>query len=68
MPRASIFAVEFSGHRETPTAVSKCVVRCRTLVHVVSLLDWDLIIAEMRRVLAPGGRILIVDMAASPVR
>lgn len=31
-------------------------------------LDWDPIMAEIRRVLAPGGRILIVDMAAAPVR
>lgn len=30
-------------------------------------LDWDPMINEMRRVLAPGGRILIIDMAASPV-
>lgn len=31
-------------------------------------LDWDPIMAEIRRTLAPGGRIFIVDMAASPVR
>jgi SAM-dependent methyltransferase len=31
-------------------------------------LDWDPMVNEIRRVLAPGGRILIVDMAASPVR
>src|SRR5262249_49415600 len=31
-------------------------------------LDWDPIMAEIRRVLAPGGQILIVDMAAAPVR
>lgn len=31
-------------------------------------LDWDPIMAEIRRVLAPGGRLLIVDMAAAPVR
>ncbi|MGE3799696.1 MAG: class I SAM-dependent methyltransferase [Candidatus Kapaibacterium sp.] len=31
-------------------------------------LDWDPIMAEIRRVLAPGGKILIVDMAASPFR
>ena len=31
-------------------------------------LDWDPIMAQIRRTLAPGGRILIVDMAASPVR
>lgn len=30
-------------------------------------LDWDPIMAEIRRVLAPGGRILVVDMVASPV-
>ncbi len=29
-------------------------------------LDWDPMMAEMRRVLAPGGRILIVDMADKP--
>lgn len=31
-------------------------------------LDWDPMMNEMRRVLAPGGKILIVDMAASPLR
>lgn len=31
-------------------------------------LDWDPIMAEIRRVLAPGGRLFIVDMAAAPVR
>ena len=31
-------------------------------------LDWDPIMREIRRVLAPNGRILIVDMAAAPVR
>lgn len=31
-------------------------------------LDWDPMMNEIRRLLAPGGRILIVDMAASPVR
>ena len=30
-------------------------------------LDWDPLMAEIRRVLAPGGRLLIVDMVASPV-
>ena len=29
-------------------------------------LDWDPMMAEIRRVLAPGGRILVVDMVASP--
>ncbi|HQY63361.1 MAG TPA: class I SAM-dependent methyltransferase [Polyangiaceae bacterium] len=29
-------------------------------------LDWDPIMAEIRRVLAPGGRLLIVDMVAVP--
>lgn len=31
-------------------------------------LDWDPMMNEMRRVLAPGGKVLIVDMAAAPVR
>ena len=31
-------------------------------------LDWDPLMAEIRRVLAPGGRIWIVDMVARPVR
>ena len=31
-------------------------------------LDWDPIMAEVRRVLRPGGKILIVDMAAAPLR
>lgn len=31
-------------------------------------LDWDPMMNEIRRVLAPGGKILIVDMAASPIR
>jgi ubiquinone/menaquinone biosynthesis C-methylase UbiE len=31
-------------------------------------LDWDPIMSEVRRVLVPGGRVLIVDMAAAPVR
>lgn len=31
-------------------------------------LDWDPVMNEIRRILVPGGRILIVDMAASPVR
>lgn len=31
-------------------------------------LDWDPLMAEVRRVLAPGGRIWIVDMVARPVR
>jgi SAM-dependent methyltransferase len=30
-------------------------------------LDWDPMIEEMRRVLAPGGRILIVDMVEQPL-
>jgi len=29
-------------------------------------LDWDPIMAEVRRVLAPGGRLLVVDMVAAP--
>lgn len=29
-------------------------------------LDWDPIMAEIRRVLAPGGRLLVVDMVAAP--
>ncbi len=40
---------------------------------VVSLLswrylDWDPIMAEIRRVLAPGGRLLVVDMVELPAR
>ena len=31
-------------------------------------LDWDPLLAELRRVLVPSGRLLIVDMATSPVR
>lgn len=31
-------------------------------------LDWDPIMNEIRRVLKPGGRILIVDMVTAPVR
>jgi SAM-dependent methyltransferase len=31
-------------------------------------LDWDPMMAELRRVLAPGGRILVVDMVALPSR
>jgi ubiquinone/menaquinone biosynthesis C-methylase UbiE len=31
-------------------------------------LDWDPIMNEIRRVLAPGGRIMIVDMVTAPVR
>ncbi len=30
-------------------------------------LDWDPIMAEIRRVLAPGGRLLVVDMVTAPV-
>src|SRR5262249_14909628 len=30
-------------------------------------LDWDPMVNEIRRVLVPGGKILIVDMAAAPV-
>ncbi len=29
-------------------------------------LDWDPMMAEVRRVLAPGGRLLVVDMVAAP--
>ncbi len=29
-------------------------------------LDWDPMMAEVRRVLAPGGKLLVVDMVASP--
>jgi ubiquinone/menaquinone biosynthesis C-methylase UbiE len=31
-------------------------------------LDWDPVMAEVRRVLAPGGRLWVVDMVAHPVR
>ncbi len=31
-------------------------------------LDWDPIMAEVRRVLAPGGRLWVVDMVEKPVR
>jgi len=31
-------------------------------------LDWDPIMNEIRRVLAPGGRLLVVDMVTTPVR
>lgn len=31
-------------------------------------LDWDPMMAEIRRVLAPGGRLIVVDMVALPVR
>ena len=31
-------------------------------------LDWDPLMAELRRVLAPGGRLLVVDMVAAPAR
>ena len=31
-------------------------------------LDWDPMLAELQRVLTPQGRLLLVDMAASPVR
>lgn len=31
-------------------------------------LDWDPIMNEIRRVLAPGGRLLVVDMVTAPVR
>ena len=30
-------------------------------------LDWDPIVAEIARILRPGGRLLVVDMAAAPV-
>jgi SAM-dependent methyltransferase len=44
----------------------------RSVDRVVSLLsfrylDWDPIVAEVRRVLKPGGHFLVVDMAASPL-
>ena len=31
-------------------------------------LDWDPLMAELGRVLAPGGRLLVVDMVAAPVK
>ncbi len=31
-------------------------------------LDWDPVMAEIRRVLAPGGRLWVVDMVEQPVR
>ena len=31
-------------------------------------LDWDPVMAEIRRVLAPGGRLWVVDMVEHPVR
>lgn len=31
-------------------------------------LDWDPVMAEIRRVLAPGGRLIVVDMVALPMR
>jgi SAM-dependent methyltransferase len=45
----------------------------RSVDVVVSLLswrylDWDPLMAEIRRVLKPGGRLLIVDMAALPLQ
>ena len=31
-------------------------------------LDWDPMVAEIRRVLKPGGRLLLIDMVVSPFR